>query len=68
MRFKYIVYINRPNTFVNSKNVPTDGGMSPSINRLGATSPEMSALLIATITIKNEIKSVTAKNTAAPTT
>ena len=58
--------MNRPKTLVKSKNVPTDGGISPSINMFGATSPGMSALLIATITIKNEIKSVTAKKTAAP--
>jgi len=66
MRFKYIVYMNRPNTLVNSRNVPTDGGISPSMNMFGATSPGMSMLFIATMTIKNEIKSVTAKKTAAP--
>lgn len=55
-----------PNTLVNSKNVPIEGGNSPSMNMLGAMSPGMSMLLIATITTKNEIKSVTAKNSAAP--
>lgn len=67
MRFKYILYMNRPNTLVKSRNVPTDGGMSPSMNMFGFSSPGMSELLSATMTIKNEIKSVTAKNTAAPT-
>lgn len=60
-------YRNLPNTLVKSRNVPTDGGASPSMNMFGATSPGISMLFIATITIKNEIKSVTAKNTAAPT-
>ena len=58
--------MNRPNTLVKSRNVPTDGGTSPSMNMFGAMSPGMSKLFIATMTIKNEIKSVTAKNTAAP--
>ena len=66
MRFKYILYINRPNTLVNSRNVPIDGGTNPSMNMFGFSSPGMSELLRAKITIKKEIKSVTAKNTAAP--
>lgn len=57
--------MNRPNTLVNRRNVPTDGGISPSMNMFGLSSPGMSELLRATMTIKNEIKSVTAKNTAA---
>jgi len=59
--------MNRPNTLVNSKNVPIDGGTSPSMNMFGASPAEISRLLIATITIKNETKSVIAKKTAQPT-
>ena len=66
MRFKYILYINRPNTLVNKRNVPIDGGTNPSINMFGFSSPGIVELLRPKITIKNEIKSVTAKNTAAP--
>lgn len=65
MRFKYIVYIKRPKTLVNSKNVPIDGGINPSMNMFGASSADTSALLMATITIKKERKRVTTKNTAA---
>lgn len=66
MRFKYIVYMNRPNTLVKSKNVPIDGGINPSMNMFGASSGDTSALLMATITIKKERKRVTTKNTATP--
>lgn len=58
--------MNRPNTLVNRKNVPIDGGTRPSMNMFGASPAEMSMLLIATITIKNETKSVNAKNIAQP--
>ncbi len=51
---------------MNSRNVPTDGGMRPSMNMFGFSSPGMSELLRASITIKNEIKSVTPKNNAVP--
>jgi hypothetical protein len=65
MLFKYIIYMNLPNTFVNSKNVPIDGGARPSMNMFGATSPGMSVALIATITKENEISKVIPKNSAA---
>jgi hypothetical protein len=65
MLFKYIFYMNRPNTLVNSKNVPIEGGTRPSINMLGATSPGMSVALIATITKKKETSKVIPKNSAA---
>lgn len=58
--------MNRPSTLVNNRKVPTDGGMSPSMNMFGFSSPGMSELLRATITIKNEIKRVIPKNNAAP--
>ena len=67
MWFKYILYMKRPKTFVNSKKVPIDGGASPSMNIFGASFADMSKLLMATITIKKEIKRVTTKNSAAPT-
>ncbi|MEW6604954.1 MAG: hypothetical protein AB1351_09765 [Thermoproteota archaeon] len=51
---------------MNSRKVPIDGGMSPSINMFGFSSPGISELLRATITIKKEIKRVTPKNNAAP--
>ena len=58
--------MNRPNTFVNRRKVPIDGGIRPSMNMFGFSSPEISELLSARMTIKNETKSVTAKKTAAP--
>lgn len=67
MWFKYILYMNRPKTFVNSKKVPIDGGTSPIMNIFGALFADMSMLLMATITIKKEIKRVTTKKIAAPT-
>jgi hypothetical protein len=58
--------MNRPNTLVNNRNVPIDGGTRPSMNMFGFASPGMSELFRTKMTIKNEIKSVNAKNTAAP--
>lgn len=58
--------MNRPRTLVNRRKVPTDGGMSPSMNIFGFSFPGMSELLRSTITIKNEIKRVTPKNNVAP--
>jgi hypothetical protein len=68
MLFKYILYTNRPNTFVNSKNVPIDDGTRPNMNIFGATLPGMSIALIATITKKNETSKVIPKNSAAAIT
>jgi hypothetical protein len=65
MFFKYIIYMNLPNTLVNSKNVPIDGGIRPSMSMFGARVPEMSVALIDTITKKNEISKVIPKNSAA---
>lgn len=58
--------MNRPRTFVNRRKVPTEGGMSASMNIFGFSSPGMSELLSITITIKNEIKRVTPKKSVAP--
>jgi hypothetical protein len=65
MFFKYIIYMNLPNTFVNSKNVPIEGGARLSISMFGARLPEISVALIATITKENEISKVIPKNSAA---
>jgi hypothetical protein len=65
MLFKNIIYRNLPNTLVNSKNVPIEGGARPKMNILGATSPGMLVALMDTITKKNEISKVTPKNSAA---
>jgi hypothetical protein len=59
-------YTNLPRTLVKSRIVAMDGGISPTMNTFGATSPGMSIWSISTMTIKNEIKSVTPKNSAAP--
>ena len=58
--------MKRPNAFVNSKNVATDGGTRPSMSVFGATSAGILIALIATITKKNEISKVTPKNSAVP--
>jgi hypothetical protein len=64
MLFKNIIYRNLPNTFVNSKNVPIEGGTRPKMNIFGATSPGMLMALMATITRKNDISKVIPKKSA----